>query len=678
MPGDPRVSFIIRAIDRATAPLRRVTNNFERMTAAQTRADRAFSRAANLRQAGEGVARFARVARTAALAPTAAFEDFQEAIAQLRGVSGLTGMELQRLSDEAIRLGTSIGEFDPSGAARGMTELSRAGYTSEEILQTLPSLLDLSTTSTLELSQATKIVTGIMGGFGLSADQANRAVDVLTATANNSKTTVETLGQTFEYLAPVARAAGLSLEQSAVLAGALGNASIEASRAGTSLNAVLLRFAGARRGPGSEMLKELGVELDTVVDGAKRARDPLLVFADLGKRISGLDERRQLGILGRIFGSEAAPGAAILSRAMGDVRTETLQSAVSVADMTNVTARMATDFRATGKNETKQLTSALSTLGIVVGRQLEPAISRLKMAALSVVEAITKWAKKHPRLTRAIGLTVGALAVLSTVLVGIIFTLAAASSAIGVFNSAMGGTGTGAQLLGAALRPLSGLLLRAIPGVLAFAGAWWSAAAGVVAATWPILAVVAVIAAVVGAVYLVVQHWDRLTAAWGRFRSASLQTKIVLGLVLAPLVALASPIIAIAKLVRDGGKIFHGVWTEFRSDVQFVLDVVMSVVNWLSRLQVPDWLAQFGQAHLDAARAVGQTLTTTASTVGREAAYVATGNEEFLSTGGGTQTNVGGKILVEVQSDQPTSVRSVSQEGPVELGVDVGYTMGLP
>jgi TP901 family phage tail tape measure protein len=528
-----------------------VTNNFEHMRKGWTKAQKSFARAAEMRQAAEGVATFARTTRGLLVKPIQSFESFEEAIAELGAVSKLTGEPLARLESEALRLGTSIGEFDPTGAAKGMIELARAGYTEIEIMEALPVLLDLSTASHTELSEATKILTGVMGGYNFSATEAGKAADILTTTSTGSKTTLESLGQTFEYVGPVARAAGLDMEQTALIAGALGNSSIEASRAGTALNAILLRLAGARRGPGSEMMRDMGVALDEMVDGVKKTRDPLLVIAEIGEKIAGKTQREQLGIMGRIFGAEAAPAAAQLATALADVRTEQLRESLDTA--TGSTREMAEAMRQTGANETMQLTSSIETLNITLGKNMRDELSATKEALKSMIESITEWTNENPKLTKTILVTIGVIAILATILAGLLFTLVGVTTALGVMAVAMGSTKTGTQVLGGALRFLvvkikavavsiwttvlpaiwtwiSTMAIAMFSAIKSFAitlwtvalpamGAWiaslWASVPAALAAALPFLAVAAAIGAITLAIVQLIKHWEELDFAEG-------------------------------------------------------------------------------------------------------------------------------------------------------------------
>jgi TP901 family phage tail tape measure protein len=676
--GDLRVNFIIRAIDRATAPLRRVTNNFERMTHAQRQADRYFQRAANLRQAGEGIATFARTTRNAFAGPVKAAEGFNYEMSRVRALTGATGADFATLRARALELGASIGEFSAVDAAQGMSAFGMAGYTTNQIMAALPSTLDLATAGQVELGRTVEITTGIMGAFNLGADQTRQVGDVLAATFTGSKTTLESLGETMSYAGSTAARLGVSLEDTAVLTGLLGNASIEGSRAGTALNTILNRLAAPRR-RGANLLKTLGIDIEEVVNGTKQMRGPVDILGQIADKTRALSNTKQQAVLSRIFGLEAGPAVGVLISQLSGDRIRELDRRVKGA--TGALGDMATIMRDNGATATKELASSLQTLGINIGDTLEPTLTMVKRTITGIVLQLNKWVSAHPHLTRAIFIAIGVISVLASILAGLIFTLAAASTAVGVMSLAMGGTSTGAQILGAALKPIGGLVARAVPGILAFAASWWSAAAGVLAATWPIVLIVAAIAAVVGAVYLAIKYWDQLTAIWDRFTNASLKTKIALAPLLAIIAAFAGPVLLIAYLAK---KVINN-WTPIKN---FFVDLWSTVTNsvkqaveWLGKIELPTPLRLLLDANLqilDLAKRGVSSAVGAVSGIARETAYVATGDNQYLATGGGGNATVGGRVVVEVQSDQPARVKSVSQEGPVDLGVDVGYSMGLP
>ena len=74
-------------------------------------------------------------------------------------------------------------------------------------------------------------------GMGAAVSGAGRIADVLAMGANASNTSVRGLAEALSYAAPSAPSLGLSLEQTVAYIGKFADAGIDASRAGTALNA---------------------------------------------------------------------------------------------------------------------------------------------------------------------------------------------------------------------------------------------------------------------------------------------------------------------------------------------------------------------------------------------------------------------------------------------------------
>ncbi len=67
--------------------------------------------------------------------------------------------------------------------------------------------------------------------FSLEASDAVRVADGLTAAANKSFNSVESLGEALSYAGPVAADANMSLEETLAILGTLGNLGIQGSEA---------------------------------------------------------------------------------------------------------------------------------------------------------------------------------------------------------------------------------------------------------------------------------------------------------------------------------------------------------------------------------------------------------------------------------------------------------------
>lgn len=203
----------------------------------------------------------------------------EDALAQLRAVTGATGDEFERLEAAAVAASerTRTGSVE---AAQGLTELARAGFDAKESIAALNPVLDLAQGQQLAVARATEFVTTTLTQFQLQADQSARVADVLAGTADASSTSVDQLGNALSYVAPLASQAGKNLEQTAAIIGALADQGFRGERAGTALRNVFSALADPSS-KFSQALDEAGIQSRdfTVVieqlaakgDGAKRA-----------------------------------------------------------------------------------------------------------------------------------------------------------------------------------------------------------------------------------------------------------------------------------------------------------------------------------------------------------------------------------------------------------------------
>lgn len=178
--------------------------------------------------------------------------DFETAMSAVQAASGASGAELQALRAAAEEAGAST-KYSAVEAAGALETLSKAGLSASESAQALPAVLDLASAGGVELGAAADYVTKAVNGMGLEFSEAGRVADVLAMGANASSTSVEGLAGALSYAAPLANTLGLSLEQTVAIIGKFADAGIDASRAGTALNAILAQFSN----PASTFRKEL-------------------------------------------------------------------------------------------------------------------------------------------------------------------------------------------------------------------------------------------------------------------------------------------------------------------------------------------------------------------------------------------------------------------------------------
>ena len=168
--------------------------------------------------------------------------DLEAKLSEVKAASGATAAEMVLLRKAAEDAGAST-KFTATEGAEALGNLARAGLTAKDAIAALPAVLTLAQAGGIGLAEASDYLTKAVTGMGLKFGEAARVADVLAAGANASNTSVTGLAQALSYTAPIANSLGLSLETTVAIIGKFADAGIDASRAGTALNAVLAQFA---------------------------------------------------------------------------------------------------------------------------------------------------------------------------------------------------------------------------------------------------------------------------------------------------------------------------------------------------------------------------------------------------------------------------------------------------
>lgn len=200
-----------------------------------------------------------------AIAAIKAGADFERSMNRVQAVSGATAKEFKALENTAKDLGRTT-QFSAGQAADAMGFLAMAGFEANEIIGAMPSTLQLAAAGQMDLARAADIATNILTGFGLEVTDLSHANDVLVKTFTSSNVSLTELGESMKMVAPVAKAVGLSFEETAAAMGLLGNAGIKGTQAGTVLRRALANLIAPTDAVADKM-RELGITvLDTSGD----------------------------------------------------------------------------------------------------------------------------------------------------------------------------------------------------------------------------------------------------------------------------------------------------------------------------------------------------------------------------------------------------------------------------
>ena len=229
---------------------------------------------------------------------------FEDAMARVNAVSKASTTELQAMRNEAMKLGRDT-KYTATEAANALEQLVRNGLEPLAAQKALSGTLQLAQSQAISLQEAADIATTAMNGFGKSADDLGRINDVLAATASNTATNVLELFEALKVAAPVATAAGVSMEETMAVLGQLANKGFRGSEAGTGLKQIILALA-SQTPEAQKVAEKYGFAVD---ETTLKTKGLIAVLGELSK--SGIGS--SMADLGDYFNKLGAPkGAAIL------------------------------------------------------------------------------------------------------------------------------------------------------------------------------------------------------------------------------------------------------------------------------------------------------------------------------------------------------------------------------
>ena len=172
------------------------------------------------------------------------FAKFEAQMAAVKAISGATDAEFENLVKSAKDLGETT-VFTAAEVAKLQEELSRLGFEAPQIIAMQASILNLAAATGETLAKAAEVAGAQINAFGLEAEQATRVTDVMGFAFANSALNLERFTQSMKFVAPVAKTAGFTIEETSSMLMVLADNGIHGSIAGNALKNVFLRLGDA-------------------------------------------------------------------------------------------------------------------------------------------------------------------------------------------------------------------------------------------------------------------------------------------------------------------------------------------------------------------------------------------------------------------------------------------------
>ena len=258
------------------------------------------------------------------------FTEFEFTMAKVRAVSGATNDEFEQLQSSAAELGRTT-FFTASQVAELQLNFSKLGFTTQEILDAQEATINLSVATGSDLARAATVAGSAIRGFGLDASEATRVVDVMAVAFTSSALDIEKFQTSMTKVAPIAAAAGFSIEETTAIMSKLSDTGIEASIAGTSLRNIFLKL----QDPTSKLSRRFGNTVPNLEELLKGLRDMAEAGDDFQDILGLVDVRQVAAFQTMVTGAEDVAAlaeqlnnSAGAGQNMADIVGDTTQGAI--------------------------------------------------------------------------------------------------------------------------------------------------------------------------------------------------------------------------------------------------------------------------------------------------------------------------------------------------------------
>ena len=451
-------------ISETTAQLNRQREALAKVSAQQAKLSRVKERyqagkslagnAAAAGAAGVGVATAGTMAGVKLLMPG---YEFAQKNSELQAVLGVDKQspEMQALRKQARQLGdnTAASADDAAGA---QIIIAKGGGDAAAIQAATPVTLNMALSNKRTMEENAALLTGMKSAFQLSNDKVAHIGDVLSMTMNKTAADFDGMSDALTYAAPVAKNAGVSIEETAAMVGALHDSRITGSMAGTGSRAVMSRLQ-APTGKAYDAIKELGVKTS---DSKGNTRPIFSILKEMQRSFekNNLGTGQRAEYMKTIFGEEASSAAAVLMTAASTGKLDKLTAAFKASD--GKTGELVKVMQDNLGGDFKEFQSAYEAVGTDLFDQQEGSLRKLTQTATQYVLRLDGWIQKNKGLATTLGVVVGGALALIGVMGGIgliawpvvmgINAIIAAAGVLGVVFSTVGGaivTGIGAITL---------------------------------------------------------------------------------------------------------------------------------------------------------------------------------------------------------------------------------------
>lgn len=303
--------------------------------------------------------------------------NFESSMSQVQATMGVTKDAMSTVDGQSVntmdtlsKLAKKMGAetaFSASECAEALNYLALAGYDTQQMCDTLPTVLNLAAAGDIDLASASDMVTDAMSALGMGVNEAETMVDQMAKTASSTNTSVAQLGEGILTIGVTAKSVKGGTAELNTALGILANNGIKGAEGGTHLRNIILSLQNPTD-KAAEQMDALGL---AVYDSDGNMRSLNDILGDLNKSMDGMTSAEKSNIISKIFNKTDLSSVNALLANTGDTWDD-LQEAILKSG--GAVQQMADTQLDNLQGQLTILKSALEGLAISFGELLMPAI----------------------------------------------------------------------------------------------------------------------------------------------------------------------------------------------------------------------------------------------------------------------------------------------------------------
>ena len=295
------------------------------------------------------------------------WSDFEQRMAEVNTIVDTSKDSFNGLKEKVLELSREIPQ-SASQLAAGLYDLISSGASLEEAPKALELAAKAATAGVTDTKTAINVGMGVINAYGMSLNELGSVYDKLFVTVKDGVTTFPELASSIGQVMPVARSAGLSIDEVMASVAGLTKAGIKTSEAITALKGAITNLVAPSSGA-KDAMAELGIEYTNFTDTLRQIKELNLGPEDIRKIIPD---------------SEAATAVMSLTQNYDELVKILghLQNAAGATKAAN------DKLKDTPENQVKLLKNALDDLAITIGAGMSPALMTLITGLSDVAKAV--------------------------------------------------------------------------------------------------------------------------------------------------------------------------------------------------------------------------------------------------------------------------------------------------